>query len=230
MNRFLPTFFILGMLACVLPIPRAGATDRSLEETIRKIETSHEAIRDFQAEFQQVTRFEGFETVVSSKGRLYFKKPGRLRWEYLEPNRNEVVVHQDKIWVFTPELKQVIIIPFSEFSDSQIPLHLLIEVAHLNRDFEIKWTNSRGGNEASDPIDRSKLTLRPKEREASLDKIEIEVDPERYLITRIDLFENNGNLSSFTFSRMKTNTGLNDKLFTFRVPNGIEVIESPLDQ
>ena len=230
MNRFFLTCCNIGMLVSVLLVPQAVATDRSLEETIRKIESFHEAIRDFQAEFQQVTRFEGFETVVSSKGRLYFKKPGRLRWVYLEPNRDEIWVDQDRIWIYTPDLKQVIITPFSEFSDSQIPLHLLVEVAHLNRDFEIKWTGFWNGDEASDPIDRSKITLRPKRREASLDKIEIEVDPEQFFITRIDLFESNGNLSSFTFSRIKTNTGLNDKLFTFRVPKGIEVIESPLDQ
>jgi outer membrane lipoprotein carrier protein len=230
MNRFLPTCIILGMFVSVLPIPQAGATDRSLEETIRKIESSHEAIRDFQAEFQQVTRFEGFETIVSSKGQFYFKKPGRLRWEYLEPNRNEIWVDQDRIWIYTPELKQVIITPFSEFSDSQIPLHLLVEVAYLDRDFEIKWTDFRNGDDASDSIDRSKLTLRPKRHKASLDKIEIEVDPEQFFISRIDLFESNGNQSSFTFNRIKTNTGLNDKLFTFIVPKGIEVIESPLDQ
>ena len=229
MNRLLLTCCMMGIFSCLLPNPRAEATDRSLEETIRKIEAAHEAIGDFKAEFQQVTRFEGFETVVSSKGRLYFKKPGRLRWEYLEPNQNQVVVNQDRIWIFTPELKQVIVIPFSEFSDSQIPLHLLIEFAHLDRDFDITWTGFHESGEKSDSMDRIKLTLRPKKKEAGFDKIEIELDSGRYFITRIDLFESNSNLSSFTFSGIKTNTGLNDKLFAFTVPKGIEVIEMPLD-
>jgi outer membrane lipoprotein carrier protein len=187
---------------------------------IQKIQTVYETTHDLQADFQQTTRFEGFETEVASTGRLYLKKPGMLRWDYISPNQDQVTVNQDRIWIFSPELKQVIVSPFAALSDSQMPLHLLTGMGRLDQDFEVRWT---------DPPKRQEglaLTLRPKDSRAGLEKIEMEVSPEQYYITRLALFENNGNTSHFTFSRIKTNKGLSDKLFIFTAPQGVEVIET----
>ena len=217
----------MGALFFIPPFSQADSKGGTLTEIIRKIEVSHEKIKDLQAEFHQVTHFKDFETVILSNGRFYFKKPGRLRWEYLEPNQNQIVVNKNRIWIFTPELKQVIITPFSGFSNFKIPLRLLVEVSHLERDFEIERIQSEDGNPKIHSGKPLKLRLRPKELEGGLDRVEIEVDAERYLITRIDLFESNGNLSSFTFRQLKTNAGLKDKLFIFTIPKGVEVIEAP---
>lgn len=213
-----------------------ASTDVTLSEVIEKIQSVYETTRDLQADFHQVTRFEGFEVVVASSGRLYIKKPGRLRWDYVEPNQNEVVVNQDRIYLFTPELKQVIISPFALLSDSQMPLHFLMGVGRLDQDFEIKWAAppSASGGADKDPAgtatgqERLILTLLPKDSKAGLDKIQMEVNPKRYFITQLDLFESNGNTSSFTFSRIETNVGLKDKLFIFTAPKGVEIIETPL--
>ena len=228
MYRSLVNLVILSFLLTIFITSTLGATDEALEEMIQKIETAHGTIKDFQAEFHQVTHYEGFETEIDSKGRVYFKKPGRLRWEYLSPNQNQVIVKNNKMWIFTPELKQVITTPFSEFSDSNIPFHLLSDFGHMNRDFEITWTAPQGEKSPTGENGPLKLTLKPVEPGTGLKKIELEVDPNQYFIRHIVLYEINGNLSSFTFSRIKTNVGLKEKLFTFTVPKGVEVIENPL--
>lgn len=222
----LTSYFLL--LTSYISVTWAGPADVPLSEVVGKIQSVYETTQDLKADFHQVTRFEGFEAVVASSGKLYIKKPGRLRWDYVSPNQNQVVVNQDRIYLFTPELKQVIISPFAHISDSQIPLHFLMGVGRLDQDFEVRWAEPKDAAGTATGPERLVLMLLPKDSKAGLEKIRMEVNPKRYLITQLDLFENNGNTSSFTFSRIETNMGLKDKLFIFTAPKGVEVIETPL--
>jgi outer membrane lipoprotein carrier protein len=202
----------------------AGTDEAELSNIMKRIETSHQSVHDLQADFSQTTHFKGFETAVESEGRVYFKKPGRLRWEYSKPNKNQVVINTEHIWIYTPELKQVIVRPFSAMSYSQVPLRLLADVENLDRDFSIEQTGPGGDNTR----DRSyRLTLRPKQTGGEIDRIELVVDPGSLLITRIHLYETNGSFSDISFKSIETNVRLKDKLFVFEAPKGIEVIEMP---
>lgn len=198
----------------------ASAAPPPLPEVIQRVQAAYEAVSDLRAEFSQETRYEGFETTVESVGNLTLKKPGKLRWDYREPSESQVIVNDGRIWLYTAEQKQVIIQPFSQVTDSQLPLHLLTGTARLDRDFEVSWT---GGA----PREDLALTLVPRDPKANLSKIEIQLDPKRYLITHVTLFEQNGNVSSFRFKEIKTNVGAKDSAFVFKAPKGTEVIEAP---
>jgi outer membrane lipoprotein-sorting protein len=56
----------------------------------------------------------------------------------------------------------------------------------------------------------------------------MEVDPGTYFITRLTLFETNGNQSQFQFARIQNDTGLKDRFFIFTPPKDVVVVESPL--
>ncbi|HUK55821.1 MAG TPA: outer membrane lipoprotein carrier protein LolA [Nitrospiria bacterium] len=198
--------------------------ENALTETVRKIQAAYERTSDWKADFEQTTRIEGFDAPIASRGKLYIKKPDKLRWEYLEPNRNQIVVNEQKIWIYTPEQKQAIVSPFSEISDSQLPLHLLSGVGRLDRDFSVQWTDPAGAGSAKPPS----LTLIPKDPRTGLTKLWVEVDPGTYFITRLTLFETNGNRSQFRFAGIRNDTGLKDRFFVFTPPKDVVVVESPL--
>ena len=204
--------------------PPANADEPSLAGVIQKIQAAYEATADWQADFIQITQIEGFDTPIHSKGKLYIKKPGRLRWDYLEPNRHQIMVDRETLWIYTPEQNQVIVSPFAQVSDSQLPLHLLMGVGRLDRDFAVQWTDPARPQSDGRPA----LTLVPKDPQISLAKLLLEVDPTRYFITRLALIESNGNQSRFEFSRIRDNTGLKDRFFVFTPPKDVVVVESPL--
>lgn len=202
--------------------PLAG--ENALADVIRKIQAAYERATDWKAEFQQITRIEGFETPITSRGRLYIKKPDKLRWDYSEPNRHQIMVHSQTIWIYTPEQNQVIVSPFADVSDSQLPLHLLSGVGRLDRDFTVQWADPATPQPRGAPA----LTLIPKDPRTGLTQLRMEVDPGSYFITRLTLFEANGNESRFQFSQIRNNTGLKDRLFVFTPPKGVVVVESPI--
>lgn len=212
-----------GMSGAVLAAP-VPANENALADMVRKIQAAYESTNDWTAEFQQVTRIEGFDTPIASRGKLYIKKPNKLRWDYSEPNRHQIMVNEQKIWIYTPEQNQVIVSPFAEISDSQLPLHLLSGVGRLDRDFMVQWADPAKPQPQRVPA----LILIPKDTGTGLTKLMMEVDAESYFITRLTLFEVNGNESRFHFGQIRNNTGLKDRFFIFTPPKGVVVVESPL--
>lgn len=226
MKRFAALWVLIGLFqtsGAVLAAP-PPADENSLADVIRKIQAAYENTTDWKAEFQQVTRIEGFDTPITSRGKLYIKKPDKLRWDYSEPNRDQIMVNEQKIWIYTPEQNQVIVSPFKEISDSQLPLHLLSGVGRLDQDFTVQWAAPAQPQPKGAPA----LTLIPKDPRTGLTKLLIEVDPESYFITRLTLFEANGNESRFRFAQIRNNIGLKDRFFIFTPPKGVVVVESPL--
>jgi len=201
----------------------ASVAENPLSDLVQKVQSRYERTVDWKADFQQITVIEGFDSPIRSRGTVYIKKPGKLRWDYSEPNRHQIWVNDNKVWIFTPEQKQVIVSSFEEISDSQLPLHLLSGIGRLDRDFDVQRTQPP--DKASETVPA--LMLIPKDPDTGLTKLTIELDPDSYFITGLTLYESNGNRSQFRFMEIKSNTGLKDRLFTFKPPKDIVVVDSP---
>ena len=49
------------------------------------------------------------ETSITYKGRIYFKEPHFLKWEYIEPVDKKIYITNNKVTIFEPSLSQAII-------------------------------------------------------------------------------------------------------------------------
>ena len=219
----LRVMFALTILAFGALDASAAAVEPSLETVVRKIQTAYDTTSDWKTEFNQVTWIEGFDSPIRSEGSLYIKKPGKLRWDYRKPNRHQIMVNAERIWIYTPEHNQVIVSSSTEVSDSRLPLHFLTGVGRLNQDFTVQWTDPDQPWENDAPS----LTLIPRGSGTGLSRLLVKVDPVRYFITELTLFQLNGNHSVFRFSHIRDNTGIKDSFFVFAAPEGVVVVESP---
>lgn len=182
---------------------------------VKKIQDQYQATQSLEADFTQVNHYEGFTSTFTSKGRLYIKRPGKLRWDYTEPIKQQVFVNENKVWVYVPEHQQVVLSPLVQENDSQLPIHLLSWVAQLEQEFDVH------------PEKETSLTLIPKEARGGPKKITLEIDSKTALIQKITLHEANGNTATFTFTQIKTNQSLEDRWFVFTPPKGVEVVQPP---
>ena len=201
---------------------------REVQEVVKKVQTRYEKTRDLQADFKQSTRIEGFATPISSSGRVYIKKPGRLRWDYLDPNVEEIYVKKDEVMMYVPEHQQVLVGKLTQMAASQAPLQLLQGVAKLDEEFEVEPTPDGKRGAGGVPL----VTLLPKqtvesERVGTLNRIVLELQPKTYFIKTVSIHEISGNVSTFEFTNLKPNQGLKNDLFQFTVPAGVEVVKAP---
>jgi outer membrane lipoprotein carrier protein len=68
-------------------------------------------IATLKANFIQTIIDDNRQTLQQSQGTMYLLKSGSLRWEVSQPIHQIFVVHQQLVWLYDPELQQVIIKP-----------------------------------------------------------------------------------------------------------------------
>ncbi|HSE92546.1 MAG TPA: outer membrane lipoprotein carrier protein LolA, partial [Methylomirabilota bacterium] len=96
---------VLLAAAWLAAAPAAGAT--SLEEVIRGLESAYSRLTDLRAEFTQTSFNKSLNSTIPARGAVYLKKGGKLRWEFAEPAKQEIVSDGATLWVYTPSLNQV---------------------------------------------------------------------------------------------------------------------------
>jgi outer membrane lipoprotein carrier protein len=200
---------------------------KEIREVVKKLQARYEQTRDLQADFTQTTQIEGFATPITSSGRVYIKKPGRLRWDYLDPNVEEIYVNQNDVMMYVPEHKQVLVGRLTQMAASQAPLQLLQGVAKLEEQFEVEPV-AAGRGEGGLPL----ITLLPRPNEPdsvrTVMKIVLGLQPKTHYIKTVAIHEVSGNIARFEFSRLKPNSGLKNSMFEFVVPEGVEVVKAPV--
>ena len=232
------TCFTAGVLVCawsLFPSPALATGDESDEkalgevrEVVKQLQARYEKTKDLQADFTQKTMIEGFERPITSSGKVYIKKPGRLRWNYLDPSIEDIYVNRDDIKVYVPEHKQVLVGKLTQMAASKAPLELLQGAATLEESFDIEPTPGKGRGVGGIRL----LTLLPKSRESeagrSLQRIVVEVFPKTYFIRTISLYEVSGNVANFEFSSLQANIGLANALFDLKLPADVVVVKAPV--
>ncbi len=198
--------------------------DPKLQKIVSRVHEAYEKIDDLKAQFVQTVEIMDFNTPYVSKGTLFIKK-GKMLWDYVEPSHQQIFVDGGGFLYYVPDHKQVIRSKVGGRSDAHLPLKLLAGRAELEQDFEISYEI-----EAPLPGEPIRLRLIPKKK-MGLIKIVITLvrvpNIEGLMIDQVVLHEENGNISTSAFEEIEINHGLDDALFVFTVPDGIEVLDAP---
>jgi outer membrane lipoprotein carrier protein len=209
----------LGLFAS--PVEAAGGDP--VKDLVNKIEARYRKTTDLTADFNQATTVKGFAMPLKSAGRVYIKRPGKLRWDYLEPNLEQIFVDGEQVQFYVPEHKQVLIGQLSKMTASHAPLQLLQGVGRLDKNYAVAAAPNGAKGAGGLPL----LALTPLEGGPDQPKILIEVDPDSFFLRRVELQDMNGSVSNFMFGKIMANTGLKDDVFVFLVPKDVEVITAP---
>ncbi len=220
---------VLGILIFLwgfsLPSTGLAKTDaEAVQKVVAHVHASYEKINDLQADFVQTVEIDGFDTLYVSKGKVFIKK-GKMLWDYVEPGKQMIYVNGSGFQFYVPDHKQVIRSKVGGQSDAHLPLKLLSGLGRLDQDFEVSFEI-----EAPKPGEAVHLKLLPK-KGMGVNQIVITLIPSEEIkgvvIDQVVLYEQNGNISTSTFENVQINTGLEDTLFDFKIPEDVEVIDGP---
>jgi outer membrane lipoprotein carrier protein len=219
-------FLVLLLGLTLSPLLWAATPAGVSSNLVEKVEAQYAKTKDLQADFTQETRFEGFETCFSSSGKLYLKKPGLLRCDYLEPSVEQIFVNEDQVMMYSPQHQQVVKGTLTQIAASKGPLALLQGVGSLSEQFTVLDTSIQENGQQAVPV----LTLEPKpdgQGPATLKKIVLKLFPDTYLIQEMTLFEVSGNVSRVTFDHIQVNKGVDSDLLTFELRPDVVVVKRP---
>lgn len=210
----------------VVLVHGVGALASNADDVVRQVDARYAKTQDLQGKFTQETIIEGFETGFKSTGRFYLKKPGLLRWDYLQPSEEQIYVDGDAVMMYVPEHQQVVKGRLTQISASKGPLALLLGVGKLSQQFTV--LESPEASKKSEKI--PELTLIPKpdgDTAPTIKKILLQLFPDSYLIQTIEIFEMSGNISRVRFDQIQVNQGLAASLLKFTLPPDVVVVDFP---
>jgi len=188
---------------------------------VAKVQEQYEVNADFKANFAQEALLKSLGKKQQSEGSVYFKKPGKMRWVYRKPTKQEIISDGKTLWTYRPEDKQVVISPMSQAFQSKAPSTFLAGLGNLKKDFQARFLQE------PTPASNYYLELTPVEAQGSLEKLFLVVEKETFKILQAKVQDAMGNTTQIIFSRIKFNNNLADALFTFTPPAGVEVFKMP---
>jgi outer membrane lipoprotein carrier protein len=213
------SFAVLIMATVALAVPMAAQSPRETPEALAaRIQQRYDTIRDFEGAFTQ--SYEGGVLKVKSteSGTVAIKRPGRMRWVYTKPERKEFVSDGSRMYSYIPADKQVIVAPMPTEAQTT-PALFLAGRGNLVRDFTASYTDLPGA--ATGLV---VLRLVPKRTDPDLQWLVVGIDPATLQIRQLVAADGQGGRSTFTFSNLKENRNLSDKLFAFQIPRGVDVV------
>lgn len=206
----------LALLPAV-PLRGAGPTAAELASSLQR---KYDGMRDFSADFVHTYRGGVLRKALSEKGRLLIKRPGKMRWEYTEPEKKTFVSDGLKLYSYIPQDRQVIVASVPRDDTPAAPALFLTGKGNLTRDFDTALVDVPGGS----PAGAVALKLTPRTPQADYDSLILIVDGPTLVLRGLASTDAQGGTSSFSFSNLKENVGLTDKIFAFQIPSGVDVV------
>jgi len=198
------------VLFFVLTVSGVYAEEQPLEQ-LRAFLASSQSLS---ADFKQVSIDESGIPGQVSYGVFYLHRPGKFRWNYLKPFKQEIVSNAGKVWFYDEDLEQVTIKKLDQSLGSTPALLLSGDI-----DIEDNFTLERQGVDG----DLLWLKLLPKNEDSGFNYILIGLD--HGVLGGMELSDNFGQLTRIYFSNVKINPSLDDALFKFTPPAGVDIFE-----
>lgn len=214
----LPKVIVTACLALAPAI--AGALDA--DDVVDKVQARYDATEDFVAEVVQEMTVASLGKTITSKGTVAFKKPGRMRWEFLEDEPQVIVADGKTLWFYQPDEQQVFKAPFDTAFRSTTPISFLTGVGDIDEDFTVTLDGE------SDDGSLLYLLLVPKVESSDVGRLRLFVTSESLDIRGAEIHDPLGNVSRLEFRGVRRNIELDDARFEFEIPDGVDIISAPM--
>jgi len=225
-------FLLLWLMYASAPsgTPEAKLAGAKLEARYRGVQTMKAAFLERYSENGQVLRTEA--------GVAYFRRPGRMRWEYDSPEKNLFLVDGKTAWFYVPADRTVTRVPSKDSNDWRTPLALLAGEMKLSRvcarvemasgespqtvGDAVLYCSLRGENGKS--AGKGQASHSATGSASGLgEEVYLEVAPDGDL-ARV-LFRQRGGVEvEFRFTSWQLNPPLAASLFRFAIPLGVAIV------
>jgi outer membrane lipoprotein carrier protein len=203
---------------------QAPVGDTTAEALAQSLQRKYDGIRDFTADFVHTYRGGVLRKEVAERGRLFVKRPGKMRWEYVSPEEKLFVTDGVKMYSYLPQDKQVMVQSIPQNGQISMPAMFLSGKGDLSRDFTPSIVPPSKGA-ASGTL---ALKLIPRSPQPEYDWLILEVAPQTLDLRGLLTADTQGGQSTFSFTNLKENPGIADKQFVFTIPRGVDVVtDSP---
>jgi len=210
------------------------------KDIVTRFESRYRSARTLQATFLE-RYMENDRVVRVEAGTAYFRRPGKMRWEYEAPERNLFLVDGKTAWFYVPADHTATRVPAKMSADWRTPMALLAGAMKVSRvcgrvqlaaqektespGNMILYCEVRGADAKSQKSDSPRASARNGE---AAEAVFFEIVKNTGDLVRVIVRDPGGVSIEFHFSNWKTDPLVSDALFRFTAPPGVAIVNGEL--
>lgn len=196
------------------------AADRPVAEIAKQVDARYNRLQSFTADFTESYRGAGVARTES--GKLWLKKPGKMRWEYRAPREKLFLTDGATAYFYVAGDQQARRAPVKKLDDLRSPLRYLLGKSKLQKEFEGLEPAPRVA-----PLAEGDVVLHgvPRAMADRVNEAVLEIAPDGRIV-RILVEEVDGSTTEFRFTNMVEDPPVADAEFRFTAPPGVQIIDS----
>ena len=228
------------LLASFLAFPVSNAPATNARGVARALESHYHHTKTMSAIFLEKYTSGGTGIRVES-GKVYFSRPGRMRWDYDSPEAKMFLVDGKNVWYYVPADHTASRTAIKKSSDWRTPLALLTGKVNLERlcgSLELAGganplanTSSKSSAHSNDPEARATqagnavLVCKPrKEDRDAISEVLFEVNS-RDQLARVTIRQAGDIETEFRFGDWHENVPISEAKFHFEPPVGVAIVD-----
>ncbi len=226
-NLFPLSRFSLFLCILLVSFAHAGQAETP-EQAAARLQNRYNSIKSLSFNFVQNTRGQLTGRPKTGRGQAYFLKettPGKMRWNYSDPDRQVLVSDGKSFSMYFESLQQMIVTPATTLQQD-LTYSFFTGNGNLLEDFTI----SAADNKTADEEELcSIIKLTPKVKQSQVASIHIWITDDS-LIRRMEILDLFDTLTVLNFSDLQVdsleseNRKMMAQLFSFTPPEGTEII------
>ena len=231
---------MLRLIASLLLFSFSQPSITVTQSVVIRLEARYRSARTLQATFLERYTENG-RVVRTEAGIAYFRRPGKMRWEYQSPEKNLFLVDGKSAWFYVPADHTVTRVPARQSTDWRTPLALLAGEMKVSRvcariesaidekpespDHVVLFCKLRGaGSEAQK---QGPQDLSQQSGDAS-EAVFFEIVEDSGELVRVLVREPGSVAVEFHFTNWQFDPPVDDSLFHFRAPSGVAIVNGEL--
>ena len=214
--------------AAALALPVSG--NKEAVSLTSRMEARYRSARTLQATFLERYSENG-RLLRSESGIAYFRRPGKMRWEYEAPEKDLFLVDGKTAWFYVPADHTVTRAPAKQSTDFRTPMALLAGEMKVSRVCaRVDLATAEKPQTPGDTVLYCALrgTQAPDATGHSQDSVFFEVVPASGELVRILIRQSDSIEVEFRFGSWQYDPPLPPSMFRFDVPPGVAIVKGDL--
>lgn len=217
MKKYTNKIILLFLIACFSAVLGNTALAQNLtpDEVVQQLEKRY-TNQGFTANFMQQSTIRALQITDFAEGRLAMVYPGKMRWEYTQPEKQLIIANNNRLWVYRPADNQVMVGDPRDFFSIGKGGSFLSDITSIRKNFKVSFLED---NISVDYI----LRLVPIKQHQDIAEIFLSIARGDFRIYQISTINHYGDTTDIELLDIVF-TIPNDSNFNFEIPAGTDVV------
>ena len=191
------------------------ANDNSEKEANKLLDKVRKNLLSLSADFEQYEKDVNGNISEKSTGKVWLKAPNQFKWAYKNPVPQLIMADGQEVWIYDEDLEQVTV---KKQHSKQNPIYVLLNKKLTEDNYSVSLVPHEKGKKQKIQW----VSLLPKTPSDEVKIVWLGITAKKLSVLKLQ--NQMDNIVIFEFDNMKRNPQLEDGYFTFKIPEGTDII------